>query len=103
MVPQHSIFEWMALLTGGFLVGFFFGLVPLIAGGIRKRPGVGGLAFAACIFGGLAFGLALAAPLAVTATVALFLLPPGRPRPAKPEDKLNVALRQIERDAKRRR
>ena len=103
MLPQHSIIGWMAVLTGGFLVGFFFGLVPLISGILRRRPTLGGLAFAACIFGGLAFGIALAAPLAVTSTVALFLFRPGGPRRLKPEDKLDAALRQMERDVKPRR
>jgi len=102
LLPQHSIIEWMAILTGGFLVGFFFGLVPLISGVLRKRPGVGGLAFAVCILGGLLFGIALAAPLAITFTIALFLLRPGGPRRLKPEDKLDHALRQMERGVKRK-
>ena len=51
-------------IIGALLVGFVFGLVPLICGLIKKRVGLAIGGFAACLVGGFILGLILALPCA---------------------------------------
>lgn len=66
----------IASLIGAAVVGFVFGLVPLICGLIKKRVGLAIGGFAACLVGGFILGLILALPMCVLFTVLIFVTKP---------------------------
>ena len=87
MFLGHSLIGWIAILVGGFLIGALCGLVPLIVGLRKNKATLGTVGFVACIFGGIVFGIVLAAPIAIVFTVILCVAapkPPSFPGPGQP-------------------
>ena len=83
-------------------MGVVCGLVPLIAGVWKKRQALGATGFFACIVGGLIFGILLAGPIAVTFTTIICLLRLRPPRVGVSEKKVDRAMKQMEREIKKR-
>ena len=64
MSSSYDSVYWIASIIGALVVGFVFGLVPLIGG------------FAACLVGGFILGLILALPMCALFTVLIFVTKP---------------------------
>ncbi len=76
MSSSYDSVYWIASIIGALVVGFVFGLVPLICGLVKKRVGLAIGGFAACLVGGFILGLILALPMCALFTVLIFVTKP---------------------------
>ena len=65
---------WVGVLAGGFIVGGLCGLLPLLIGLKRQRPGLAWGSWISCVAAGLVLGLLLAVPVAIVFTVIILCL-----------------------------
>jgi LytS/YehU family sensor histidine kinase len=78
-MPTDSTAFWIGVFIGGFFMGAFCGLAPLIAGVTKHRENLGYIGFASCIVSGLLLGIMLAGPVALVFTLIILFKQPDGP------------------------